>query len=210
MEGLRERKKRETRHALHAAALRLARERGWSATGVGDIAAAAGVSTRTFFGYYATKDDVLLAPWEPALSALDEALSSRPHGGTALQELRSWLVTHVVEGAQDSAELDTLIEQLVDEVPSVAAAVGRVMQRVERALEQALRADLRCTSEDPLPAVAAAATVAALDRSTSFSGAALSAQGGREALARLDVALAFVEHGLAGAHGSASHAPAPR
>ncbi|MEV0381161.1 TetR family transcriptional regulator [Nonomuraea sp. NPDC050643] len=58
-EGLRERKKRATRIALSWAAIRLCAERGLDAVRVEDIAAAAGVSARTFNNYFAGKGEAI-------------------------------------------------------------------------------------------------------------------------------------------------------
>jgi AcrR family transcriptional regulator len=58
--GLREQKKRQTRMAMHRAALELVVERGLSAVTAQLIAERAGVSTRTFFNHWATKESAIL------------------------------------------------------------------------------------------------------------------------------------------------------
>lgn len=60
-DGLRERKKQRTRRALVTAAADLFEHNGYEATTVADIAAAAEVSTRTFFSYFPSKEAVLFA-----------------------------------------------------------------------------------------------------------------------------------------------------
>jgi AcrR family transcriptional regulator len=56
--GLRERKRRQTRQELISAAMRLFARRGYEQTTVAEIASAAGVSMKTFFNYFASKDEV--------------------------------------------------------------------------------------------------------------------------------------------------------
>ncbi|GII99355.1 TetR family transcriptional regulator [Sediminihabitans luteus] len=58
--GLRERKKAQRREALVAATHDLVRERGLDNVTVDEICAAVGVSTRTFFNYFPSKDDAVL------------------------------------------------------------------------------------------------------------------------------------------------------
>jgi AcrR family transcriptional regulator len=58
--GLRERKKAKTRAAIQAHALRLFAKQGYDETTIDQIADAAEVSQSTFFGYFPTKEDVVL------------------------------------------------------------------------------------------------------------------------------------------------------
>lgn len=76
--GRRERKKEATRGALQATAFRLFQEQGYDATTVHDISDGAEVSARTFFRYFATKDDVLFGDHELRLAAMGALLNERP------------------------------------------------------------------------------------------------------------------------------------
>lgn len=66
---LRDRKKQQTRIDLVAAALALFAERGYDATSIDDIVAAANYSRRTFFRYFEAKEDVAFGD---GLERLDE------------------------------------------------------------------------------------------------------------------------------------------
>ncbi len=76
MASLRERKRTRTREALIEAAAGLFERHGYDGTTIADIAAAAEFSTRTFFSYFASKEDVLFPDADArvlaALTAIDE------------------------------------------------------------------------------------------------------------------------------------------
>ena len=76
--GRREAHKRATRQALQQAADRLFAERGYGATTVRDIAGAAGVTERTFFRYFAGKEELILDDALDWLPILLEAIRGRP------------------------------------------------------------------------------------------------------------------------------------
>ena len=76
--GLRERKKQAVKTALEQTALRLFMEKGYENTTVEEISEAVDVSTRTFFRYFATKDEVLFAHQAERLAAIRTFFAERP------------------------------------------------------------------------------------------------------------------------------------
>lgn len=99
--GLRERKKVATRQALSEAAMRLAVERGLDNVLVEDIAEAAGVSTRTFNNYFASKYEAICALQQDRAIRVGEALRSRPPGEPLWES-----ITQAVSSQFGSAPID--------------------------------------------------------------------------------------------------------
>src|SRR6266568_3828335 len=87
--GLRDRKKREMRRAIVKAAIRLCTERGVDAVTIEDIAAAVDMSPRSFYRYFATKEDALLSDNDERLRALRANLASRPVDEPILESVRA-------------------------------------------------------------------------------------------------------------------------
>src|SRR6266487_4582242 len=84
--SLRERKKDRTRRTIQAEALRLFAEKGFQATTVQEIAAAAEVAPRTFFRYFPTKEEVVFwAEYQPTLAGF---VAARPDDEPAEEALR--------------------------------------------------------------------------------------------------------------------------
>src|SRR4051812_23367175 len=80
MEGLRERKKRQTREAIAAAARELFTARGFESVTVAEVAAAADVSEKTVFNYFPTKEDLVFWNSEDKLEARADAIRNRIPG----------------------------------------------------------------------------------------------------------------------------------
>jgi AcrR family transcriptional regulator len=87
--SLREAKKVRTREGLAAAAIQMFTERGFAETTVEEIAEAAAVSPRTFFRYFATKEDVVLDVMRSGAPDIGSILQDRPADEPILCALRS-------------------------------------------------------------------------------------------------------------------------
>lgn len=75
--GLRERKKQQRRACIEAAAIDLFETGGFDGTTIDDIAAAADIAPRTFFYYFPTKEDVVLADYASRLERITDELGRR-------------------------------------------------------------------------------------------------------------------------------------
>jgi AcrR family transcriptional regulator len=105
MEGLRERKKRQTREAIAKTALRLFAERGYDEVTVADVAAAADVAVTTVFNYFKTKEDLFFSAFTPPSDILAERLRTRPAETGPVEVVEELLLE----------ALDTLAERAVEE-----------------------------------------------------------------------------------------------
>jgi AcrR family transcriptional regulator len=100
-ETLVERRRRLVRDEIGRVAIELFAARGFDAVTVDDIAEAAGTSQRTFFRYFATKDDIVLALARRLDERLVDALDARPANEGAVAALReAYCATSHVEPAE--------------------------------------------------------------------------------------------------------------
>ncbi|HEY3560825.1 MAG TPA: TetR family transcriptional regulator [Kribbella sp.] len=103
-EGLRERKKQETRIALSWAAVRLAVERGYGNVRIEDIAAEAGVSLRTFRNYFDSKADAIAAREVDRSLRIADELRARPAGEPLWVAIRAAVEKHFALGEEGHAK----------------------------------------------------------------------------------------------------------
>jgi AcrR family transcriptional regulator len=88
--SLRERRRIRTRRTIQAQALRLFADKGFQATTIEEIAAAAEMAPRTFFRYFPTKEEVVF--WSEYPPMLAGFVAARPDDEPALEALRHGIV----------------------------------------------------------------------------------------------------------------------
>ncbi|MCG6493478.1 TetR family transcriptional regulator [Kitasatospora sp. A2-31] len=136
--GLRERKKQRTRAALIEAAHRLFLTQGFAQTTVDEIASAVDVSQRTFFRYFANKDEVALAVLAIAEDYFIDRLRRRPAEENPLQAMRAAIVEswrdlgaeHRTGPGSVTSALELL--QIIEDTPTLLAAHLRRAAEQER------------------------------------------------------------------------------
>ncbi|MFI9591779.1 TetR/AcrR family transcriptional regulator [Nonomuraea sp. NPDC052265] len=178
MEGHRERKKARTRRALLEAAVRLFAERGYERTTVADIAAAADVAPRTFFAYFASKEDVLFLQAADRERAMLEVIADR-RPGEPLGELLSRMFESLVGGLAADDELDFALSplraRLVVAEPALRARGLTLMMETQPRLASAL-----CEVFPELDPVSAGAAVGGFMGALAVAGLVAQQQGGSE------------------------------
>lgn len=117
MTGLRERKKERTRRELTEAAFALFRSKGYEETTVDDIAEVVGVSARTFFRYFDSKEAVLFGDWREQLVELEELMAERPKGEPLMDSVRA-LALVLAERLEADREQQLFIKTIVASTPS--------------------------------------------------------------------------------------------
>jgi AcrR family transcriptional regulator len=196
-EGLRERKKQRTREAIVDAALRLFDERGYEQTTIADIAEAADIAPRTFFGYFPSKEDVVFANYPTEFDALADRLRRRGEDETVIDALRAF-IAEAVEHADLADERELCRKRIMKQSEALDAHRRALMGRMEDLLAEAMARDFGDQPGDLRPRMIASAAVAALsslDRTGVMDPESPPTR--EEALAMVDQALTFLQGGLA-------------
>ena len=162
-EGLRERKKRQMRQQLSDTATEMFIERGFDAVRVAEIAEACGVSEKTVFNYFPTKESLVLDLGEATLGALDELGNPEVSPVTAavrilgqqLEAITSWLSAQ--ENAAEAIDRFRLFGALVQQTPSLRAHQRDMTDQLVTAAAQVLAKRFGVDSDNPEPQIAAIA-----------------------------------------------------
>jgi AcrR family transcriptional regulator len=138
--GLRERKKQQTRDALVDSAFEQFAAKGFEQVTIEDIVAACDVSPRTFFRYFAAKEDVLFADADEKRVSLVEVLERQPEDVPPMRALRAALL-ELADEYQDQRRRVQLRHQLIRSTPSLR---GRAAERTHT-WEGTITAEMRAT-----------------------------------------------------------------
>jgi AcrR family transcriptional regulator len=92
VESLRERNRRQTHHRIAEVGMDLFLSKGYEATTLDEIATAAGISRRTFFYYFKSKDDLVLAHFGRHAEALKISVLQTPSDGAPIDIVRDALM----------------------------------------------------------------------------------------------------------------------
>ena len=161
--GLQQRKRDLVRDALRGAAEGLVSAGRFEATTVAEIARAAGVSRRTFFRYYAAKEDVIVEGSDRLADDLLAAIAKRPLDEPPLVSIQRVLVP-LIEGAVAKPELIRGVIRAIRKTSALRRAMlerrNRMEERLAGLLAQRLGTD---PMKDSTPALLAFLTRALHD-----------------------------------------------
>ncbi|WP_316775659.1 TetR/AcrR family transcriptional regulator [Streptomyces sasae] len=163
-EGLREQKKRRLRQCLSDTATEMFLERGFDAVRVSEIAQACGVSEKTVFNHFPTKESLILDRGEATMAALRAGLAEpdRSPVEAALRILSDELraMTSWIAAQDDPVHATAKIRRfgaLTRSAPSLRAYHRDMTDRLVTVAAEALAQRTRTSPDDPEPQIAATA-----------------------------------------------------
>lgn len=162
-EPLRERRRRELRRQLSDVATRMFLERGFDAVRVADVARACGVTEKTVFNHFRTKESLLVDRWDAQIDALHARLAdpSTAPVDAALEVLDAELeyLTHAPTPGEAAARLGDVrrFGDMIRSTPALVAHNREQLERLTTTAAAALAARAGADPDDPRPWITAAA-----------------------------------------------------
>jgi AcrR family transcriptional regulator len=157
--GKRQLKQQVLRQRLMRAAEKLFLKHGFDATTVDAIAAAASISRRTFFHYFASKEDVVFARHQEFETALLHAVSTQPPGTPLLTVAERAIMAAIGQLDRDEAVALTRLKQ---HTPALVARNQAKHERLERLLSASLAERIGASPEGLRARLAAMVVVGAI------------------------------------------------
>jgi AcrR family transcriptional regulator len=162
--GLRERKKSETRAHIAGMAAEMFRRDGFDAVTVEAVAQAAGVSKKTVFNYFPTKEDLVFDRAENRAAGLLAAIEQREAGVSVLESFRALCLAQVTNLPRLRAELASGGAEffaLVRSNPLLQRKMHEINAGLIRVVAAALAAEAGTEADDPVATVVAGTLIGA-------------------------------------------------
>ncbi|MFI2210713.1 TetR family transcriptional regulator [Streptomyces sp. NPDC020141] len=162
-QGLRERKKQLTRQALVRSALELFIAKGYEQTTVDEIAEAVEVSQRTFFRYFASKEEVAFAAQAQVEAHFSRLMRVRPPEEGPFEAMRNavltgWDTLDEAIGESIPVALHMRSYLMIESTPAlIAVHLRRSMELEEELAEMIAEREGLDVAVDPRPRAAVAA-----------------------------------------------------
>lgn len=202
-EGLRERKKRQTRETIVRTALELFERQGFAETTIPEIAEAANVSPRTVSTYFQAKEDLVFPGATEMFDRLEAMLRERGPNETTADTLRTWFCDELPRLESEHIAVARRVIQSSEHLTGYSA---RFRARGEEIIACSIAQDLSAEPGELEPRLASAATLAifsVLDSLKDRSPDCTTPQD-VDALGLMDRALTFVDAGIRALRDSAS------
>ncbi|MGW1358538.1 TetR/AcrR family transcriptional regulator [Streptomyces chartreusis] len=156
-EGLRERKKRETRQRISDIATGLFLEHGFVTVTIAEVAEAADVSVNTVYNYFPAKEDLFFDRSAGVVEQLSRWVRGRAKGesaaGAVLRELRADVES--VSPRVGLMEGYDRFMRCIQEAPPLRSRLWSMQQEIHDHLESTLREEAGADAADPLPGLIA-------------------------------------------------------
>jgi len=152
-EGLRERKKRQTRQHISDVATGLFMERGFETVTIAEIAEAAEVSVNTVYNYFPTKEDLFVDREEEIVDRPSRLVRERAVGQSAARAIveqlrRDIRERHAYVGLTEGYDR---FRQVMTESPTLMARLFTIQGKAVNQLGVTLREEAAAAPEDPTP-----------------------------------------------------------
>jgi AcrR family transcriptional regulator len=154
-EGLRERKKRQTREAIAHAAMDLFTKHGFDAVTVADVAEAAEVSEKTVFNYFPAKEDLVLHGGEERRAALVEAIRTRRQGTSLVKPFREATMSFIDAVERGPVDPIVAVPRLVAQSRSLRDRLFIGWEQEAATLSPVIAEEAGAADGDLVPAVVA-------------------------------------------------------
>jgi AcrR family transcriptional regulator len=200
-----ERRKQRTREAIQDAALALLAERGYRATTMSAIAAAADVAPRTVTFHFPTKADLLFGSDPFTRESLEARLDNRADGEPTLSALRDWMADTMHELSSEAPDVQrrvwrrrALRAQVIGSDDELRAHARTGYYPYEQLIAAHIARDLGLPADALVPRLAAATSVTGLrELYQTYEVQSSDATESTDALLTLvDQVLAFAEAGI--------------